>query len=608
MMSSLYIGASGLKTHGEGLGVISHNIANVNTIGYKQQSMQFDDIFYATGPFGGGWESQVGSKVALSQVGMGARPGAVRTLFAVEGAIEPGVSIFDMAILGKGFFQVTNPDTNMQYYTRAGNFHLDNTGVLRDPNGYFVTGIPIAAGSSAPVAGPLTGGGPIVIDPSRTCPAKATTVISSSMNLGLTSDKAQDIDNPYFALLQSWNAWANPPLSPSQYGYAQPITVYDAEGDKQELMLYMDLAPAGPGSSKVIEYVLARPPADPATAKPGEGLLMAGTMTFASDVQLFDSNGDPIVDYKGQPVYTKEGQLVDINGDPIVDKNGQPVSIKGSQLVDSSGNPIASGQLFDINGDPIVSVQPVYSNGGQLIDMSAFTFQPDSGSTDLMDLKNWKPSQLDANGLPFFSLVVQKTSLDANGLPQVRSLTQEISLDLGIQASGGWQHPSTTAADVGSNQSALPSMGQAVKRKPDATTAYGNTSSVNGLRQDGYAQGWLMDIDITAKGVVVGIYSNGKNLELYQIPVCRFTSEDGLWHEGNNLYSASPDKTGPMTMGVPDTENYGSIMANHIEGSNVELSREITMMIIIQRGFQMNSKSITTSDTMLQRAIELKRS
>jgi len=61
-------------------------------------------------------------------------------------------------------------------------------------------------------------------------------------------------------------------------------------------------------------------------------------------------------------------------------------------------------------------------------------------------------------------------------------------------------------------------------------------------------------------------------------------------------------------MGVPDTENYGSIMADHIEGSNVELSREITLMILMQRGFQMNSKAITTSDTMLQRAIELKRS
>ena len=503
MMSSLYIGASGLKTHGEGLGVISNNIANVSTIGYKQQSMQFDDIFYATGPSGGGWESQTNSKVALSQVGMGARPGAVRTLFSVEGAIEPGVSIFDMAIIGKGFFQVTNPDTNLQYYTRAGNFHLDQDGVLRDPNGYSVTGIPIAPGSSAPVAGPLTGGGPIAITPSLTCPPKATTAVSLGMNLGLTGDGAQDDTNPYFALLQSWDATATPPLDASLYGYAQPITVYDANGQKQALTLYMDRAP-DPASGQVVEYVLARTPADPTQAAPGEGLLMAGTLTFGSN--------------------------------------------------------------------------------GQLIDMSAFT--PTAVSQNLAD---WAPSAL------------------ANGRPQFNLDGQAISLDLGIQASGGWQNPPATALDVGTNQRALPSMGT-VQTQPNATTAYGTTSNLNALRQDGYAQGTLMDIDITANGVVVGIYSNAQNIDLYQIPLCRFTSEDGLRYEGNNLFSASPDKTGPMTMGVPNTENYGSIMADHIEGSNVDLSREITLMIMMQRGFQMNSKSITTSDTMLQRAIELKRS
>ena len=503
MMSCLYIGASGLKTHGEGLSVIGHNIANVSTIGYKQQSMQFDDIFYATLPFGGGWESQEGVKVALSQVGMGAKPGAVRTLFAEQGPIEPGVSIFDMAILGKGFFQVTNPDTNLQYYTRAGNFHLTKDGVLRDPNGYFVTGIPIAAGGSAPSQGPLAGGGPIVIDPSRTCPPKATTAITLSMNLGIADNRAQNDEHPYFSLLQSWNAASSPPLDPSLCGYAQPVTVYDADGKKHELMLYMDRAP-DPASGKAMEYILARTPADPANAAPGEGLLMAGTLTFSSN--------------------------------------------------------------------------------GQLLDMSAFT--PTSVSLDLAD---WVPAAL------------------ADGLPQFRLDGQATSLDLGIRASGGWQNPPATAEDVGTNPGALPGMGQATI-SANATTAFGGSSNLNMLRQNGYAEGWLMDINITAKGVVVGIYSNGQDLELYQIPLCRFTSEDGLYNEGNNLYSASPDKTGPMTMGVPDTENYGAVMANHIEGSNVELSREMTLMIMIQRGFQMNSKSITTADTMLQRAIELKRS
>ena len=502
MMSSLYIGASGLKTHGEGLGVVSHNIANVNTIGYKQQSMQFDDLFYATLPFGSSWEEQQGVKVAYSQTGMGVRPGEVRTLFTL-GPVESGAGVFDMAILGKGFFQVTNPDTNIQYYTRAGDFHMNKDGVLCNPNEYVVTGIPIAMGESAPVRGPLTGGGPIVIDPRQPCPPKATTTLSLSMNIGIATDIAQDAANPYFSLMQSWRAMEDPPLDASLYGYTQPITVYDAEGRKQELMLYLDRAP-DLAAGKFVEYVLARAPADRSQAVPGEGLLMAGTLSF--------------------------------------------------------------------------------SGSGQLIDMSAFT--PVAVS---MDLADWVPAPL------------------TNGLPQFDLDGQSIGLDLGIRTSGDWQHPPASALDVGTNPRALPGMGQPTVRA-DASTAYSGPSNLYGMRQDGYPQGMLMDIDITAKGVVVGIYSNGQSLELYQIPLCRFTSEDGLRCEGNNLYSSSPDKTGPMTMGVPDTENYGAVMADHIEGSNVELSREITLMIMLQRGFQMNSKSITTSDTMLQRAIELKRS
>jgi flagellar hook protein FlgE len=206
-----------------------------------------------------------------------------------------------------------------------------------------------------------------------------------------------------------------------------------------------------------------------------------------------------------------------------------------------------------------------------------------------MDLANWRPAEL-TDGLPQFSL---------DG--------QAVSLDLGIRASGGWQHPPDSAEDVGTRQGSLPSRGEITSRA-DATTALGSFSSLNRLHQDGYAQGMLMDINITAKGVVVGIYSNGQDLELYQIPLCRFTSEDGLRHEGHNLHSAWPNRTGPMEMGVPGTENYGAVMAHHIEGSNVELSREMVLMIMMQRGFQMNSKSITTADTMLQRAIELKRS
>ena len=502
MMSSLYIGATGLKTHGEGLGVVGHNIANVSTIGYKQQSMQFDDIFYANLPPGGGWESQEGARVALSQLGMGSRPGAVRTLFATEGPIESGTSIFDMAILGKGFFQVTDPNTNIPYYTRAGNFRLDNTGTLRDANNYTVTGIPINPEQGAPLSGPLSGGGPITIDVFGTIPPKASSQLAVYMNLGFTQDATQSTTDPYFSLLQSWQSTATPPLGTNSYGFAQAIKLYDAAGNSHELTLYLDAAP-DTAQGRMMEFILAETPPNPASALPGEGLRMAGTLSF--------------------------------------DKSGQ------------------------------------------LTGMSAFT--PNGVSQTLSD---WTPAQL------------------AGGLPQFELAGSLVTLNLGVSGQGGWQQAPASAADVGLLPGRLPTLAQA-QFSPRASTAYPGSTSLRGLEQNGYAEGRLMDIEINAKGVVTGVYSNAQNLDLYQIPLCRFTSEDGLHYEGKNLFSATPGKTGTMEMGVPDTENYGAIMADHIEGSNVDLSREITLLIIMQRGFQMNSKTITTSDTMLQRAIELKR-
>ncbi|MDD4700708.1 MAG: flagellar hook-basal body complex protein, partial [Desulfovibrio sp.] len=101
-------------------------------------------------------------------------------------------------------------------------------------------------------------------------------------------------------------------------------------------------------------------------------------------------------------------------------------------------------------------------------------------------------------------------------------------------------------------------------------------------------------------------YSNNQSMSLWQIPVCRFTSEDGLRREGDNLFSASPD-AGQMEMGVAGTENYGTIRAYNTENSNVDMATEMTNMIINQRGFQSNSKVVTTADQMLQKAVEMKR-
>ena len=182
-----------------------------------------------------------------------------------------------------------------------------------------------------------------------------------------------------------------------------------------------------------------------------------------------------------------------------------------------------------------------------------------------------------------------------------------MTVNFGISAAGGWQNAPGSAAEVGTDQSKLPSMGADAVRAEGATTAYNSSSPTGGYKQDGYAEGTLSTIGVNPDGTVVGRYSNGQGQNLWQIPVCRFTSEDGLRREGSNLFSAT-EEAGQMEMGVAGTENYGTVNAYNVENSNVDMATEMVNMIITQRGFQSNSKVVTTADQMLQKAMELKRS
>ena len=181
------------------------------------------------------------------------------------------------------------------------------------------------------------------------------------------------------------------------------------------------------------------------------------------------------------------------------------------------------------------------------------------------------------------------------------------TVNLGISAAGGWQNAPANAAAVGASQNALGGMGQDATVAVDATTNYKGSSPVTRRNnQNGYPEGFLSNISISANGDVVGLFSNNQSMDLWQIPVCRFTSEDGLRREGHNMFGATPD-AGQMEMGEAGTENYGTIRAYNIENSNVDVATEMANMIITQRGFQSNSKVVTTADQMLQKAVELKR-
>lgn len=496
MNSSLYIGATGMKTLSDGMNVISNNIANVSTIGYKEQTALFSDVFYAQqGSIGDSWGSQSKSEVTLGQVGQGVQMDAVLTRYT-QGSFQSTNSVTDMAISGKGFFQVTDSSGNA-YYTRAGDFTVDSSGVFRTPSGLALMGYKYSDD------GTKGGLAQVTVTKYSQMAAKATTAVTLNMNVSQSTSKSTDSTNPYFSLVGQYDSTSTPPISSTSYGYSQSITLYGSDGTAHTATIYVDGAPST-DSGTTAEYLIASD-ADSSGGK--AQAVMAGTLSFNSS--------------------------------------------------------------------------------GQITGMSAYT-PTTAGSTDLAD---WNAATLSKDGVP---------QMTVNG--------STVTVNMGISATGGWQNAPGNAASVGTDPTALASMGESYKRSTDATTNYTSSSAVTrSSTQDGYTSGTLSSISVSEDGTIVGKYSNNKTQNLWQIPICRFTSEDGLRREGNNVFSATTD-SGQMQMGEAGTENYGKVSAYNIENSNVDMSKEMVNMIVNQRGFQSNSKVVTTADQMLQKAMDLKRS
>ncbi|MFH0810797.1 MAG: flagellar hook protein FlgE [Pseudomonadota bacterium] len=139
-----------------------------------------------------------------------------------------------------------------------------------------------------------------------------------------------------------------------------------------------------------------------------------------------------------------------------------------------------------------------------------------------------------------------------------------------------------------------------------STTQYASSSTTIFQTQDGYATGFLQDVAVDTDGVITGHYSNGQILTLYRVALANFNNPWGLSKEGGNLFRATRISGDPTT-GHPGSNGLGRLAPNALEQSNVDIATEFVKMISIERGFQANSRIITTTDNMLQELINLKR-
>lgn len=225
---------------------------------------------------------------------------------------------------------------------------------------------------------------------------------------------------------------------------------------------------------------------------------------------------------------------------------------------------------------------------GDISSLSAFT---DDSGADPTQAANWTQASFSSSGYP------ETTTQFVSGVPQT------VSLDMGTRStSGTWN--AGGAANVGAIAAATPLPSSTWQPEAQTSTQYAASSTTNYQTQDGYGAGFLNSISVDTNGIMSGSYSNGQILKLFQVGLAKFNDEQALTDVGNSLWSAN-SASGDAITGSPGNNGLGSISADSLEQSNVDIATEFVNMITTQRGYEANSKVITTVDTMLQDLINI---
>jgi flagellar hook protein FlgE len=139
-----------------------------------------------------------------------------------------------------------------------------------------------------------------------------------------------------------------------------------------------------------------------------------------------------------------------------------------------------------------------------------------------------------------------------------------------------------------------------------AITQFAETSSTKVVEQDGYSMGYMDNFKIDQNGIITGVFSNGTNRVLGQVALASFANQGGLEKAGENTFVQSTN-SGIANIGPARVAGKGKIQAGTLEMSNVDLADQFVDMIVTQRGFQANSRTIQTADQLLQELLTLKR-
>ncbi len=550
MMRSMYSAVSGLKTHQTRMDVIGNNIANVNTVAFKSSSVTFSDILYQTTSNASGANATTGTGgVNAKQIGLGTTAAATKVSITSAGASETTGNPFDIRLTDKNstnFFIVNNGSENV--FTRSGSFYVDGSGNLcMSSTGYTVMGWQVDE-TTGEIRKDTVSALRIMQEKNLTSAPEATTQATIA---GVLDENDADVK--------------------SDAGKVMNLNFYDNLG-----------------------YQYTAKFAIKATAKDGEYTVELTSILDSNNknitegftqAQMKDIFGDTdtkttIASYSttlqncGYTYDTQTGKLKNTatNQEVTINKDGTLSDNNTKTIKDVFG--VSDGNLKNIqDSNKANNTDYEFEDVTNADGTHSFQIKKTSATSSLkFDTKDGKFKSIGNGTEKSVELKLNNAKLNKNG--NFQNITVDFSQCL------NYSGKSTIGADAG---------------------------AVDGTTGKGRKLGAMTGIFIDTSGRIYGTYDNGNTELLGQIAVAQFSNASGLEKVGESCYRTTLNSGEFDGIGVEISADGSSMTTGELEMSNVDLSSEFTSMITTQRGFQANSRVITTSDTLLEELVNLKR-
>lgn len=552
MMRSMYSAVSGLKTHQTKMDVIGNNIANVNTVAFKSSSVVFQDVLYQMTSNASGANAATGTGgVNAKQIGLGVTTGATNLSITTSGAAETTGRAFDIRLSDQSttnFFVVNNGSENL--FTRAGSFYVDGAGNLcMTSTGYTVMGWQVD---------PTTGN--IKKDTVSALRVMQTSNLTSAPEATTQANVSGIIDKNDKDVL-------------SDNGLVKTLTFFDNLGYSYTARFAMKST--GTDGKYTVEL---------------EKILNSDGTTFydpaTSQVKLEDVFGSKTAGATlGTYNQVQSGYYYDATKKKFYvgsDNNGTELEWDDTtSTFKEQNNQTTPHSLKQVYGISNGMVEKIKNGAKATVDTTTGKLTITGDVTDYAIDFSTKDGTFTGVGARTSNNKTNSVTLNMSKLGNNPTQFDDITIDFsGLKD-----------ADNGGKSTAVMSTG----------------SIDDGVTGKGKKLGAMIGISIDNNGLITGTYDNGNTETLGQIAVAQFANASGLEKVGENCYRTTLNSGEFDGIGVEISADGSSMTSGELEMSNVDLSTEFTQMIITQRGFQANSRIITTSDTLLEELVNLKR-